>query len=326
MFNVDWKITIEGEKKYKLLFLDSVEITESVDVLSDTAKIKIPGSMLNKQLEVESKVKAGDRVTIELGYDGDLKTEFKGFLRSISTDDGSLTFNCEDGIYLTRKSVKDKEFKNCTSKDVAQYVVDQVNASLPADGKIKLVCDWEITYEKFVIVKANGYDVLNKLQEETKGNIYMKGSELHYHPSYVEKFGEARYDFSVNIEKSELKYRKADEKSIEVVIEATSNDGKKVSVTAGTTGGEKRTIVKAGVFDKQTLKKLAEDELKYLVFDGYEGSFTGWLVPVCHAGYSASIVDKEYDYKSGTYYVVSVVTSASSSGASRKIELGRKLS
>ena len=322
MHNIDWHIKIG---KFKLMFLESVEIQESVDILSDTATIKLPGSMLNKQLEIESKIKRGDEVLIEFGYDNNLKTEFKGYLESILTDDGSITLTCEDGIYKTRISIPDKEFKNCTSKDIAQYVVDQCNKSLPDADKITLVCDYELQYDKFVVSKANGRDVLNKLQEDTKGNIYMKGSELHFHPAYVEKFGDVKYDFAINIEKSDLKYRRADERKFEVEVEGISIDGKRTVVTVGTTGGEKRSIKISGVTEATALKKRGEEELKYLVFDGYEGGITGWAIPECHPGFSAMVVDKDYEFKTGTYYVVSVITMVGESGISRKIELGRKL-
>lgn len=322
-YNISWQIKLGN---YRLKLLGSLEISESVDLLSDTAKIVIPGSNMNRQLEIEKKIKRGDPVEISIGYDEKLSKEFTGFIENISSDDGSITIACEDGIFLTRVSIPDKEMKNCTSKDVAQYVVDQVNLKLPADRKISLSCDYELAYDKFVISKATGRDVLNKLQDECKGNIYMKDRVLNFHPAYVEKFGEVTYDFAVNIEKSDLKYRRADERQYEVEVEGIGEDGTRTTVLVGTTGGEKRSIKIAGITDKATLKQRGEEELKYLVFDGYEGSLTGWLIPEVHPGFSATIKDKDYDYKEGTYYVVTVTTSLGESGGVRKIQIGRKLS
>ena len=321
MFNICWHIKIG---KYRLQFLESAEIHESVDILSDTATIKLPGSMLNKQLEVESKIKRGDPVLIEIGYDDHLKTEFEGFLENISTDDNSIILSCEDGIFQTRVSVKDKEFKNATTKDIAGYLISEINKI--STTKLSLSCDYEMKYDKFVISKASAYDVLKKLQEESKGNIYMKGTVLHFHPAYIEKFGDVTYDFSVNIEKSDLKYRRADERKYEVEVEGIGRDGKRTVVTVGTTGGEKRSVKISGVTDKETLKKRGEEEMKYLVFDGYEGSITGWANPICHTGYSAKIVDKDYEVKTGAYYVNAVTTTVDSGGIARKVQLGRKLS
>ncbi|WP_418894599.1 hypothetical protein [Limibacterium fermenti] len=205
---------------YRLALLESAEIHKSVDLLADTAVIVVPGVVYNQSLDVEEKVKIGDKVTIKLGYDDNLVTEFTGFLQRIDTDDSSLIFNCEDGIYETRKPVKDKQFNKTTVKAIAQYCLSEIGLS-------ELNCTYDITYEKFIIKSANAYDVLKKIQDETKANIYMKGAELNIHPAYVEKGGDVNYDFAVNIESSDLKYRNSDDRKFEVVVEGVGLDGKK---------------------------------------------------------------------------------------------------
>lgn len=303
---------------YKLGLLESVEIHKSVDLLTDTAVVVVPGVVYNQSLDIEGKVKVGDPVTIKLGYDDNLVTEFEGYLQRIDTDDSSLTFNCEDAIYLTRKPVKDKQFTKTSVKQIVQYCLSEI-------GMKDLNCTYDITYEKFVIKNANAYDVLKKLQEDTKANIYMQGTTLNVHPAYVEKGGDVRYDFAVNIESSDLKYRSKDDRKFEVVVEGIGLDGKKKSVTVGTTGGEKRTVKVYNVMDDAALKQRGLEEMKYLVYDGYEGSITGWLIPYIEPTYSVHLHDKEYEYKTGSYYAVSVTTTFSEDGGVRKIELGRKL-
>lgn len=304
---------------YKLGLLTSVQIHKSVDLLADTAVIKAPSTVYNQALDIEGKVKVGDAVTIKLGYNDNLVTEFTGYLQRIDTDDESLTFNCEDALYLMRKPVHDKQFKRTTVKEIAQYLLREV-------GMDKLNCTYDITYEKFVIKSANAYDVLKKLQSDTKANIYMRGNELNIHPAYIEKGGDVTYDFARNIEKSDLKYRKKEDRKYEVIVEGISLDGKKKTVTVGTTGGEKRTVKVYNVMNEAALKQRGEEELKYLQYDGYEGSVTTWLIPYVEPTYSAKIVDADYEYKTGTYYVVSVTTTFDESGGARKVELGRKLS
>lgn len=304
--------------KYKLGLLESVEIRKSVDILASTAVIVVPGVVYNQSLDVEDRVKVGDPVTVKLGYDDDFFTEFTGFLQRIDTDDSRLTFNCEDSLYLTRKPVKDKEFNNVTVKQIAQYILSEIGLS-------GLDCTYNITYEKFVIKNANAFDVLKKLQEDTKANIYMSGETLHIHPAYIEKGGDVYYDFALNIESSDLKYRNKDDRRFEVTVEGIGLDGKRKTVTVGTTGGEKRSVKVFNVMDDASLRKRGMEEMKYLSFDGYEGSITGWLIPFVEPGYSAHIHDKEYEYKTGSYYVVSVTTTFSENGGVRKVELGRKL-
>lgn len=310
---------------YKLGLLESVEIHKSVDLLADTAVVVVPGVVYNQSLDIESKVKVGDAITIKLGYDDNLVTEFEGYVQRIDTDDNSLTFNCEDAIYLTRKPVKDKQFNKTTVKEIVQYCLSELKIGDSQIGMKELKCTYDVTYEKFVIKDANAFDVLKKLQDDTKANIYMQGTTLNIHPAYIEKGGDVQYDFSINVESSDLKYRNQDDRKFEVSVEGVGLDGKKQKVTIGTTGGEKRTIKVSSPMSAADLKKRGQEEMKYLSYTGYEGNITGWLIPYVEPTYAAHLHDKEYEFKTGSYYVVSVTTTFSESGGVRKIELGRKL-
>lgn len=320
-FDINWHITIG---RYRLAMLEEVEIHKSIDLLADTCTIKVPGSVYNKALRVEDesgrdKIVRGDTVLVKLGYGSELREEFRGYLLSLSTDDGSITMQCENDLFLMRKAVRDKEFVKKTVRQIAQYLVDETGVLLQVN------CTLTIDYDKFVIHNATAYDVLKKLQEETKGNIYIREGELHIHPPYVEHHGRVSYSFQQNIEKSDLKYRKAQDKSIQVVVENTGADGKVKTVTAGTTGGDKITISGAGL-SEAAMKQLANNEYTRNLYDGYEGSITGWLVPHCDKGFSCKIVDEDYEYKDGVYFVNAVTTTVSGTGGGeRKVQLGKKL-
>lgn len=315
MFDMNYYIQIGT---YRLGLLQSVEINKSVDLLTGTAVIVLPGVVYNQSLDHEKYVKAGDKALIQLGYDGNLVTEFAGYVQRIDTDNDSLTINCEDSMYLTRKPVQDKQLNNTTMKAIAEYCLTQI-------GLKNLDCTYDITYQKFVIKSANAFDVLKKLKEETKAQIYMIGETLHIHPPYVEKGGDVVYDFAVNIEDSDLKYRNKDDRRFEVEVEGIGLDGKRKKVTVGVTGGEKRSVKVTNVMSDAELKKRGEAEISYLSYDGYEGSISTWLVPFVEPTWSAKIIDKDYEYKTGTYYVTAVTTTFSEAGAVRKVELGRKL-
>jgi hypothetical protein len=315
------------------MLLEGVEITRSVEQLSDTATITLPGSVFNKALEIEDKIKRGNTVKIELGYNADmttttpappkegnsaLVTEFEGFIESIETNDGSITIKCEDAIYQLRQPVADKELINPDVSDVLNYVLAQIEG-------YTLSCDYQFKYDKFTILSNTAYKVVKQIQEETKANVYLKGNVLHVHPQYKEIFGLAEYSFQHNIESSELEYRNADDKKTEVIVEGKSKDGKVIRETAGEKGGDTITIKIDGVSDPASLKNMAEEQLKVKSYTGYSGSFTGWLIPYCDAGYKVTISDEDYEYKSGTYYVLEVVTNFSKAGGSRQIKIGSKI-
>lgn len=304
---------------YKLGLLQSVEIEKSVDLLTGTAVIVLPGVVYNQSLDHEKYIKVGDKALVKLGYDGELVTEFEGYVQRIDTDDDSLTVNCEDSMYLTRKPVKDKQLNNTTVKQIAEYCLGEI-------GFKNLDCSYDVTFQKFVIKSANAFDVFKKLKDETKAQIYMVGDTLHIHPPYIEKGGDVVYDFAVNIEDSDLKYRNKDDRKFEVDVEGITLDGKRKKVTVGVTGGEKRSVKITNVMSDAELKKRGEAELRYLTYNGYEGSITAWLIPYVEPTWSAKILDKDYEYKTGTYYVTAVTTTLSGDGGGvRKVELGRKL-
>ena len=317
MYKMSWDIKIGG---YRLKMVEKVSIKRSVELLADTATVTLPATVFNKTISIEDKIKVGDAVEIELGYNDDLKTEFKGYLKSIKTDGGSLTLELEDDIYLFRKSVKDEEMKDASVRKILENICSQV-------GGFSVSCDYDFTYDKFVINNATGYDVLKKIQDEASPNIYLKDKVLHVHPQYAEIFGEARYDFGKNIERdgTDLKYKSEDERKLLVVVEGSNEKGETVSVEVGTTGGDKMTLKLPGVSSKSSLEQKAQSVLEQKVYTGYEGSFQSWLVPYVDAGYKVAITDPDYEVKNGTYYVISVETTFSKDGGVRKITLGKRL-
>jgi len=324
MLNMNFHIEIGN---YQLMMVDSVKIKTSVEQLSDTATILLPGSVFNKYLEVESKIARGDKVLIKLGYDDNLVTEFEGYIESISTDDGAITLNCEDELFNYRVSLADVVLINKTAKAKGisvNEILTYVNTKI---GKgFTLSCDYDFSYDKFVIRSTTGYDVLKKIQEEAKPNVYMKGTVLHVHPQYSEIFGTADYNFAVNIEKSDLKYKIESDRKYLVEVEGKGADGKTIKVEVGTTGGDKMKLKISGVSKKDSLLKMANEALKAKQYTGYEGSFDGWLVPYCNAGYKVSIYDADYPVKKGNYYVLAVETEFSQSGGKRKVTVGKKIS
>lgn len=318
MFTMDWMV--EFDNSYKLGLIAEIEINCSVDNLVDTATITLPEAVMNTVIDFQSKIKRGSFVSIQLGYNKRLEKEFEGYVQEITTNDNTLKIICEDALFLFRKSVPDVELKPSSLKNIAQYLIDKI------DPSFTLSCDYDISYEKFVIHQATGYDVLKKLQEETKANIYFDtiNKVLHIHAPYVEIGGVVKYSMQRNIEKSSLEYLRAIDKKVEVTIESTDSKGKVKSITAGTTGGDKITL-KVGTMSEADMQKVAAAALKKNSFDGYSGSFDGWLIPFVEPTYSAIIEDTDYPYKTGRYYVIGVKTSFSESGGKRTITPGIKL-
>lgn len=327
MFKMSYNIEIGT---YRLKHVESVKISRSVENLMDTATIVTPATVFNKALEVQSKLKPSMQVKIQLGYDDNLKTEFEGYLKSVKTDGGSLTLECEDALYLFRGSVKNAEYKNITVKNLLQRIIRELEQGNEDLKKlhITLDCKFDFSYEKFTTVNASGFEVLKKIHDEAKPDIFLKGNVLHVQPLYADMgLPTVAYNMSVNIDRDgmNLKYRRADERKLKVTAKGKNSAGKEISVTIGEPNGDTETINFPGVTTEAQLKELAQTAHDGKVYEGYEGDFTAWLVPYIEPGYSVMLKDDDDEVKNGKYYVLKVDTTFDSSGGKRIIGLGKKL-
>lgn len=317
MFTLGYNIKLAD---FRLGMLDKVEIHRSVELLADTATIVLPGSEYNKALDVESLIKRGDPVSISIGYEETgLREEFRGWIQRISTDDGSITIECEDDLYKFRKSLPNEELKAVTLESLLKKVISGIGESY------KLDCTYSWTYEKFVINTATGYDVLKKVQEESGADIYLSDDTLHVHAPAEAVGDDVFYNFSLNVEECDLTYRKAEDRKVQVVVKATMPDGTVKEIETGTTGGDKVEI-RCATSDESSMRQRGETEVKRLSFDGYDGNITTWLIPYCKPGDMAELRDEDYPEKDGRYFVQAVTTEFSRDGGKRTVELGFRLS
>lgn len=317
MFTLGYDIRL-GD--FRLGMLDKVEIHRSVELLADTATIVLPGAEYNKALEVESLIKRGDPVSITIGYEETgLREEFRGWIQRISTDDGSITIECEDDLYKFRKSIPNEELKQVTLEALLKKVISGIGESF------KLDCTYSWTYEKFVINTATGYDVLKKVQEESGADIYLADDTLHVHAPAETVGDDVYYDFALNVEECDLTYRTAEDRKVQVVVKATMPDGTVKEIETGSTGGDKVEI-RCATSDEASMRQRGQTEVKRLSFDGYEGNITTWLIPYCKPGDTAELKDEDYPEKDGRYFVQAVTTEFSRDGGKRTVELGFRLS
>ncbi len=212
------------------------------------------------------------------------------------------------------------ELTEISMKALLEKVVAQVAPSY------QVQTEFDFTWKKFVFYYATARDILKKVQDETKANIWFGGNTLHVQPQYAQASGRTVvFDFARNIESSNLKYRKKEDKKLEVTVKVTNSEGKESKHTAGAPGGKSIQKIVSGV-DPDQLKTLAESEYNLWCYDGYEGSFTGWLIPYVEPGDAVRLRDTDYPKKEGVYYVTGTEISFSKEGGKRTVSLGRWLS
>ena len=304
---------------WRLGMVEKVDIVRSVEQLADTCIITLPGAEYNKALDVEQKLHRGDRVVVNLGYaEIGMVQEFDGWLQRIGTDNGAITLECEDDLFLFRKALEDRQLENVTLSELLALIVEGVGGDFDID------CSYSWTYQKFVISTATGFDVLQKIQEESGADIYIQRKTLHVHGPGEKVGNTIIYDFEQNVQDCDLTYRRTEDRRVRIVVKALLPDGKVKEREYGTTGGD-RVVVRSAASDDASMDLRGESEHKRLTFDGYDGNIVTWLVPYIKPGDSAEIHDREYQYKDGSYYVKGVKTEFSAEGGVRTVELGYRL-
>ena len=288
----------------------------------DTATIQLAGMAYNSAMDIESKIKRGDPVQIQLGYnETGLYDEFEGFVVSMKTDD-TIEIICEDSMYNFRKEIESKQYTDVSLREIIEDIASQIGGyQIEISKGVR-----GIKYDSFVVDNATGIEVLKKIQEENKIHIFVKKKTLYVYLKYEYKEGKVSYDFSKNTEKVNLNYLQEKDKKVLVEVVGIQKDNTKISVLAGNKGGDKITIHRYNVSEKSTLQTIANEELKRYLLTGYEGDITAWLIPYCSYGHTAKVFDKNYINRQGSYYVEAVTTTVSDRGGERKVNLGIKLS
>jgi hypothetical protein len=310
---------------YDFKTVNAVEIKRSIHDIGATAKITIPATArLVKEgepkttVETAKQFKAGDQVSISLGYGTDLQKEFQGYVRRVNFTI-PVTVECEDNIYLLKRKNIKKSWKSTTLKEVLQFITNGTGITLSG-----LIPDVAMTNFE---VKANAAAALGVIKTNYGLATYFDiNGVLYCGLAYAPDLGKVKYKLRYNtIEDNDLKYRSAEDVKLKAKAINIQKDNTKVEVEVGDDDGEIRTLFFYDIKDKAQLKKLAEEELQKYKFNGYEGKITTFLQPYALPGMTASIEDVDYQEKSGDYYIEGTTVSYTTSGARRIIDIGIKL-
>ena len=318
MYVLTAEITIA---KYKFTQIVNVEIESTTRLLSDTATIELPLSAVlenTQRLSLEKEIKRGDEVLLKLGYDNSLNTEFEGYVTDIKADK-TLKITCEDKMYSLRKSIANKGFKNTTLKEILSYLSDAFKFDLNSKGP-------GINLDAFIIKNLTGLQVLEKLKKDYGLTIFFdKNKELYAGLAYVYKGSSVKYDLALNVVKSDLTFKKAEDIQFKIKAISILKNNERLEIEIGDTEGDLRTLYFKGISSETELEQLANEEIQKYKYDGYEGKLTAFGLPFTQVGSDAKIVDENYPGREGVYYVESVKTSFGQSGYRRNVELGIKL-
>jgi hypothetical protein len=316
MYVLNCQITITQSgtgKSLTLDFVNKIEIVKTRKALTNTATITLPRNLKILNGNINDIIKRGSKVDIKLGYDGNLRTEFTGYVARVDAQTPFMIY-CQDEMWLLKQNSFTKSFGKVKLRELIAYIYK---------GKIKCA---DVTLGSFVIKQQSTAQVLAELNKLSMQSYFFEDV------LYVDFAGSLNtdlpnrvsYNFQKNIVSNDLVYSLKEDIKIKVKGISKYQNGKTETIIKGDTDGDERTLHYFEL-SKTELEKIVSAELDKLKVDGYKNSFTTFGIPYCDTGYIASLTDPEYPEHNGNYLVLSVVTEFGAEGFRRKIELERRL-
>lgn len=305
--------------------IHQVEISHSTETITDTAVIKMPTQFTvrqNGELKfTEEVIKVGDAVSITIGYEGRYeKKEFEGYVSRIKCS-FPMEIYCEDATYLLKR----KEFKfskpDTSLKDVLNKIVE--GTPIPLAANIP-----DVKMDKFTLSGKNCAQALQYLIEKWHiGSAYINDKgELYAGLQQVNQVNEVvTYNLNGSLVANDLEFKSSEDKRIRVVYEGMTRENVKIRVELGDKDGDLSEVKTKNVTSKEQLQKDAQARLETLKYGGFDGDVTSFLIPYANKGMTAKIVDEKHPNRNGFYFIKKVITTYGTSGARRKITLGKKL-
>jgi phage protein D len=311
----------------RLKNVSQFEINESILEISNTAKITIPKHYgLKPDKSILEQFKVGDKVSIEVGYNGNLQTEFTGYISEINSDI-PLVISCEDDLYPLRQSNYVKSYPATTT--LKEILTDIIPANvLKFDTN-----NAEIKIGKYQIDNLSAFAVLQDLMKNygLYSSVHKGILRIGLAYAYGENTRTHEYTIGKNVKKNELKYKQKKDIKNRFKAIATNPNVKKITVTVGAKeeDASERTLNFVGPMTEAELKQNAEAAMSKVVYDGYTGSITGFGFPQTHAADALlvkDVLEPDNNYKEGKYLIEKVSISYNeSSGFARQNTLNYKI-
>lgn len=306
-----------GRRELSLFKLNAVEISHSWQELTSRAMITLPRNVADfDKLKVREVFRHGDPIKVYLGYDGENELLFEGFITEVSADI-PVQIKCEDAMWQLKK-----------------IKVNYSNNNVTLDGLLKAICKGyridalegvklgSVRFAKTTVAK-----VLEKLQSDFNLYTWFKDGVLtcgkYYATATTEK--PVVYHLERNVVDNSLVYKNKEDIVLKITGTSMLQNGNKLEAEIGEDGGDTMQLTYYNVSPVSELKKKIKEDYDKAHRDSYDGSLTGYGVPLAETGGKAMVKSRMYPDREGTYYVDSVKTQFDNGGYRKEVELGGKV-
>ncbi len=302
----------QGRQGFKIRRFNDVKIESSWQSLTGTAEITIPRRVKDFDcMNVTEWFRESDPVEIYLGYNGNLVSEFTGYLAKVPVGI-PLVLSLEDEMFQLKRKTVSVSFQNPTLKELLSAI---------APG-YKIVCDESAILGSVRFSNMAASAILDELKK-TGIHSWFVGKELH-------AMNASRIDIApleVQLERTagESLKQKAIEDTL-VVISLLRKVGKKIKVEYGEKGAGKRITRELSGISITEAELLAEAKKIYNESKrpGLDGDITLFGLPRVVHGMKINLKSAIYPEKDGVYYIDSVTKTFSEQGYRQQCKLGDK--
>jgi hypothetical protein len=358
ILNSKTTIITQDNKNIVFSFINSVEITSSSNNLTSTALITIPRKLTfegkNIVAGLNTLIRRGDYVEIELGYFPNLRRVFIGYITEIDIN-SPMKIRCEDEMYLLKNKMVifptnlNKPVTGITKINLKDFLRDQIFNDLLGVEWRCLIDEVEIPIIRFNCTAARCLDIIKDKFPPISFyfEMYKSGNQMfsRFNAAFVSDVSQGyRVDFNFEndiIDYNNLKYQR--EEDIQLEIKGTSinpSDNSRISVLLYWDGkqtkwadnpenpsglGAHRQLYTTKYQTEAELKEFVLEEMKKLRYTGYVGTFLTFGEPYVQPGWTVRLESLKYPERNGTYLVKSVTRKFGTSGYRQLIEVGIKI-
>ena len=310
---------VVGSVAWTIDKVEGIEITGDGDSLQDTCTIKLPKNARWGVSGSEIPVRRGDMVRVWLGYDGEIKLRFLGYVKDVSAKTPTV-ITCEDEMFrLRQRAAKRHSYPSVTLSellddqleglDIVRYAREseeqvhlgalRVEATTVAGLLSELKKNYGIT-SCFALVDDVPtlfcYTILPQLRRNA-----------------------GKFEEGVNIIDNSLEYRRSEDVEVKVHGISIQEDNSRIEYSEGE--GEERTMYRYGL-SMEELRVAVKNELKREKWSGLQGSFTTFGKPRIE---KMDVLDLYAGGTKGRYRVKGVNVSFGKGGYRQEVQLRERV-
>jgi len=309
-------------------FVNEIEVNESWETATDTAKITLPrrlilksGTIAKEELteNVAPLFKRGDAVVIKMGYETPVEV-FQGFVTKVGTQ-APVVIECEDMMWKLKQQSYVKGWEN--------FTIDTITKDLMKDTGIPYKTTLKTPKgmgRLRVSGRPNKAQVFELLRDDYHMQSFFRNGVLYVGEAYVPELRtkhEIRFDR--HVVENDLEYRNKEDHRVKVTVQTKRGNKVYSAVAKGSDeDGDQHNIMRKDM-DPKDLQSEADRLLPYFKYEGFEGSMTTFGTPLIRHGDEVTLFDPEVKDNRGAYLVKSVSRTFGMNGYRQQIELDQRV-